>query len=264
MYFSKTRHYYQLTLEALLANNASRTFPWADANQLQLFKETYGPSAFICRYVHCRRSTDGFDTSKKRDEHETAHQRRYRCAYPLCVSFTTGFATKAALNRHNEKYHPTILENIGLAEGIVLALRQAPRRRQLTPQIKALNMSQELQQQTQHAVQALVQRNPESQPEKQPRQIQRKKALTQLNAQPREQNSSQEGKPQPGIIAQLVPNLPTGKRCKVYELRGVEWFDRGTGLCSATILSVRLLSLASGSICTFKFNSLDYQVLFVL
>jgi hypothetical protein len=70
-----------------------------------------------------------------RDEHEAAHQRKYRCANPSCVSFTSGFTTKAALNRHNEKYHPTFMKNISLSEGIVLALRQAPNRKQPTPQL---------------------------------------------------------------------------------------------------------------------------------
>lgn len=134
-YFSKTRHHYQLTLEALLAGHASRTFLGIDVNQLQIFKETYGPSAFTCRYVHCARATDGFETSKKRDEHESAHQRKYRCAHPSCVSFACGFATKRSLNRHNEKYHPTHAKSISLSEGIVLAIRQAPKRKQPTAQV---------------------------------------------------------------------------------------------------------------------------------
>lgn len=51
-----------------------------------------------------------------------------------------------------------------------------------------------------------------------------------------------EGEPRPGIMAQAVPNPPSErKRVKVYELRNNDWFDRGTGFCSATVVSVSLL-----------------------
>jgi hypothetical protein len=59
--------------------------------------------------VHCSRVTDGFDFSMKRDEHEAAHQRKYRCVYPSCALFSTGFATESALNQHISKYHPTLV-----------------------------------------------------------------------------------------------------------------------------------------------------------
>jgi hypothetical protein len=53
-----------------------------------------------------------------------------------------------------------------------------------------------------------------------------------------------DGEPQPLIMAQAVPNPPTEKkRVKVYELRNNDWFDRGTGFCTATIFSVRLTCL---------------------
>ena len=54
-----------------------------------------------------------------------------------------------------------------------------------------------------------------------------------------------DGEPQPLIMAQAVPNPPTEKRVKVYELRNNDWFDRGTGFCTATIFSVRLTCLDS-------------------
>jgi protein phosphatase-4 regulatory subunit 3 len=55
-----------------------------------------------------------------------------------------------------------------------------------------------------------------------------------------------DGEPQPLIMAQAVPNPPTEKkRVKVYELRNNDWFDRGTGFCTATLFSVRLTCLES-------------------
>jgi hypothetical protein len=51
----------------------------------------------------------------------------------------------------------------------------------------------------------------------------------------------EDGEPQPVIMAQAVPNPPTEKkRVKVYELRNNDWFDRGTGFCTASITTVRL------------------------
>jgi len=61
-----------------------------------------------------------------------------------------------------------------------------------------------------------------------------------------------------------VPNRSTRKRCKVYECRNNDWFERGMGFCSVTIISVRLPSIVSSSICAFKFYELDRQTLFVL
>jgi len=49
--------------------------------------------------------TRGFDSSKQRDTHEATHERKFRCGYSSCASFSAGFATKSALKRHNDKYH---------------------------------------------------------------------------------------------------------------------------------------------------------------
>lgn len=50
-----------------------------------------------------------------------------------------------------------------------------------------------------------------------------------------------EGTSEPLMMAQSVPHPATDKkRVKVYELRNNDWFDRGTGFCTATFGSVRL------------------------
>jgi hypothetical protein len=52
-----------------------------------------------------------------------------------------------------------------------------------------------------------------------------------------------EGELQPLMMAQAVPNPPNEKkRVKVYELRNNDWFDRGTGFCTATFVFVCLHS----------------------
>lgn len=48
-------------------------------------------------------------------------------------------------------------------------------------------------------------------------------------------NLTVEGEPESLMMAQPVPHQPTDKkRVKVYELRNNDWFDRGTGFCSAS------------------------------
>ncbi|KAH6714004.1 hypothetical protein BKA61DRAFT_428897, partial [Leptodontidium sp. MPI-SDFR-AT-0119] len=104
-YLSNARHSYQETVEALLSPRAADYFPDLDSGPLDNFVGIYGPAAYVCRYIHCSKATDGFDTFKQRDAHEAAHQRKFRCADSSCASFATGFTTRNALNRHNEKWH---------------------------------------------------------------------------------------------------------------------------------------------------------------
>ena len=48
-----------------------------------------------------------------------------------------------------------------------------------------------------------------------------------------------EGELRPLMMAQAVPNPPNDKkRVKVYELRNNDWFDRGTGFCTAAFIFV--------------------------
>lgn len=47
---------------------------------------------------------------------------------------------------------------------------------------------------------------------------------------------------EPLMMAQPVPHPSTDKkRVKVYELRNNDWFDRGTGFCTAAFMQVRRL-----------------------
>jgi hypothetical protein len=92
-------------VEALLEQQASQSFLLIKPATLRFFSETYGKSAFVCRYLHCVRATQGFDSSQQRNNHEATHERKFRCAETSCASFSLGFATKIALKRHNEKYH---------------------------------------------------------------------------------------------------------------------------------------------------------------
>lgn len=53
-------------------------------------------------------------------------------------------------------------------------------------------------------------------------------------------NLATEGDSEPLMMAQPVPHQATDrKRVKVYELRNNDWFDRGTGFCTASFMTVR-------------------------
>jgi hypothetical protein len=96
------------------------TFPDINNKDLQAFRETYGASAFVCRYLHCVFSTDGFESSSQRAKHESQHQRKFRCAHASCVYFSTGFVNRNLLNRHNERYHQATVGGPSLAESLSL------------------------------------------------------------------------------------------------------------------------------------------------
>jgi hypothetical protein len=122
-HFSAIRYHYQRTTEFLLDDKALVTFPEISNKDRQDFREIYGGSAFVCRYLHCVFSTDGFESPSHRAKHESQHQRRFRCAYSSCFSFLTGFVTRNLLNKHNERYHPAIMEGPSLAESLALPQR---------------------------------------------------------------------------------------------------------------------------------------------
>jgi hypothetical protein len=122
-HFSAARQSYQTSVELLLTSRASQIVPGIDSRKLQAFAETFGPSAFVCRYFNCVRVTQGFSSSKQRAAHEATHERRFRCIDSSCVNFSTGFATRNDLNRHNDKYHTTVDSYISLSETITNVIK---------------------------------------------------------------------------------------------------------------------------------------------
>jgi hypothetical protein len=50
-------------------------------------------------------------------------------------------------------------------------------------------------------------------------------------------------------MALQVPAANDRKRVKVYELKDVDWFDRGTGFCTGQLINVSIISHASEMRC---------------
>ena len=115
-HFSAVRYHYQQTTELLLDGKAEITYPNINKKDLQVFRDTYGTSAYVCRFLHCIFSSDGFESSSRRAKHESQHQRRFRCAHSSCVHFARGFVSRSLLNKHNEWYHSVVVEGPSVTE----------------------------------------------------------------------------------------------------------------------------------------------------
>jgi hypothetical protein len=72
---------------------------------LRAFQESYGLTAFRCRYPQCSMSCPGFASQQLRAQHETMHFQRVYCSFSTCQFSRIGFAKKAALNTHIRNYH---------------------------------------------------------------------------------------------------------------------------------------------------------------
>ena len=65
----------------------------------------HGWEPYLCRYRDCPRAIQGFISSFLRQEHENSHTQRFRCSDTACEVLGSGLVSRAALNKHNKKYH---------------------------------------------------------------------------------------------------------------------------------------------------------------
>ncbi|CZR55635.1 uncharacterized protein PAC_05523 [Phialocephala subalpina] len=117
-WLSSIRHCYQSVLKDLLNPTFSQRPASVSEEELRKFRDTYRDSAFTCRYPHCDRAAEGFDSSQEREKHEAKHRREYRCDAPTCAYSEMGFATRAQLNRHTRKHDSEIADETRLAEAV--------------------------------------------------------------------------------------------------------------------------------------------------
>ncbi|KAF7954690.1 hypothetical protein EAE96_005809 [Botrytis aclada] len=125
-HFSAIGHHYQRMIESLLGSNGLAAFPDINETDIQVLRETYGFSVFLCRHANCVRNVDGFETFSQRDKHESHHQRRYQCAHSSCTYFTIGFVARASLNQHNKKYHSLTTNEVSPSLAEILAPKTDP------------------------------------------------------------------------------------------------------------------------------------------
>lgn len=93
------------------------SFPGLTNGQLSIFKSTYGPTAFVCRFFGCTQSTTGFANDQLRRQHELIHAPPLLCNNSSC-SYGLSFGSLEALKRHMRENHedtpPTIPRSVRL------------------------------------------------------------------------------------------------------------------------------------------------------
>ncbi|KAK3687800.1 hypothetical protein B0T22DRAFT_489623 [Podospora appendiculata] len=92
--------YESLVQEFLVADYV----PGVSKELLQAFKESFGQSAYTCRFSRCQRRSLGFDSAKKRADHERIHSQLLRCTHPGCA-YPLPFRDTNGLKAHLQRYH---------------------------------------------------------------------------------------------------------------------------------------------------------------
>jgi hypothetical protein len=123
-WFSKVSQQYQTVVESLLFEAAWNASDSPDANTLADFKRIYGPTAFVCGFHPCPRSSNGFESSSARDEHEASHKTRYNCPDSKCVFASAGFPKFNLLQKHIRQYHSKPEDDVPL-----LSKQRLPKKR---------------------------------------------------------------------------------------------------------------------------------------
>ena len=72
---------------------------------LNEFATRHGSGPYLCRYRGCPRATQGFNSPDLRQEHENSHTPLFRCNDAACEVLGKSLKSRAAMNKHNKKYH---------------------------------------------------------------------------------------------------------------------------------------------------------------
>ena len=110
-YFSEVLRRYQDIMELLLELPTSEILDGIDQEDLNIFRRAYADSSYVCRYRRCPRASNGFHSRQAREAHEALHIKRFKCTDATCEFYIVGFATKAALQKHDRIYHSKPDEN---------------------------------------------------------------------------------------------------------------------------------------------------------
>ncbi|KAI9791132.1 MAG: hypothetical protein M1816_004363 [Peltula sp. TS41687] len=101
--FNRILQSYNDIVQELLS---ARTVLGLRQEALTLFKERYGPFAYVCRHYDCERATAGFSSRQALAKHEDIHAPKLICNVLTCDYAVIGFRTSRALKQHLETFHP--------------------------------------------------------------------------------------------------------------------------------------------------------------
>lgn len=84
---------------------AQSSCPGLSQEELMVFKEEFGPSAFVCHIRGCERSVVGYSTANGLRDHEARHQGLLKCSEASCPYNHVGFSSSKQLKAHQRKLH---------------------------------------------------------------------------------------------------------------------------------------------------------------
>lgn len=103
--FSSIRREYH---SAVLHLMAQKSYPGLTPEELVVFKEEFGSTAFVCHVHGCERSVVGYSTANALKDHEARHQGQLKCFEPNCYYNDIGFSSLKRLRDHKRKQHPPV------------------------------------------------------------------------------------------------------------------------------------------------------------
>ncbi|KAG4295211.1 hypothetical protein FPRO06_01795 [Fusarium proliferatum] len=101
--FSAIRETYHQGVIHLVIQDHSRDLSKED---LMVFKEEFGPTAFVCHVRDCYRSLMGYSTLAGLKDHEIQHRGLLKCTKAKCSFNDIGFPSYRKLKDHQRKHHP--------------------------------------------------------------------------------------------------------------------------------------------------------------
>ncbi|KAH7002370.1 hypothetical protein EDB80DRAFT_685538 [Ilyonectria destructans] len=93
--------YHKGVIQILAQSSSSRL----SQEELAVFKEEFGPSAFVCDIRGCERSVVGYASANRLKDHEARHQGRLKCPKIGCSYDQIGSTSLKQLRNHERKLH---------------------------------------------------------------------------------------------------------------------------------------------------------------
>lgn len=78
----------------------------SDRNKTQQLDIFYGKNLFKCPRRTCYFFHQGFDSARRREDHNDHHERPFRCPEDDCPAQTFGFTSQKELDKHQKRIHP--------------------------------------------------------------------------------------------------------------------------------------------------------------
>ncbi|KAF4445870.1 NACHT domain-containing protein [Fusarium austroafricanum] len=106
LFWSIRREYHKAVLYLM----AQESCTGLTLEELMVFKEEFGPTAFVCDVRGCERSLVGYSNANALKDHEARHRGQLKCVESRCLYNDIGFSSLKQLRNHKRKRHPSPVE----------------------------------------------------------------------------------------------------------------------------------------------------------